>query len=307
MDSDVGQPRLGAAAAIASFLDTSFLLLPPTVNFPYAVVAHGDLGMAALIVHDSVVLLDAATGKWLGPGETIDPETMAAEAALELAAAARAPADRVTALVWLPQGLVGPDGVTIEQIVASPDPEAAAKAIQDLMVRRLSGSNEPTAPWAGAYAASAMGATGRPSQPLRRLLAATEFSLAKALADAPIVCFGHEMTIADLVDPHYLLPALAIAAAEDWRMPTRRKTNGTGFRISLEPDPATLLGYRLTDIRPAIPFTALAPIVSTAMRSKEGDEYCLDDLVGQFGRWLKKNNMDAAVLDDVEERVATSA
>lgn len=307
MDSDHGpQLRLGQAAEIVSFLDPSFLILPPTVRFPYPVIAHGELGMAALIVYDGVAMLDERTGKWFGPTESIEPLKVASEAAIDLAAAARAPADRVTALVWLPSGLSGGASVPDEQIVASPDPAIAAQAIQDLMARRLTGSSEPTTPWVGAYAAAALGSKERPPNHFRRLLAAVELSLAKAIGESAIVSYGYELSVADLADPHFLFPALAVAASEDWHLATRKKIHGTGFRISLEPDPSALLGYRVTDIQPAIPFTALAPIIATARRCRDEGEYCFDDIVRQFGRWLKKNNMDAAVLDDIEVRLATA-
>lgn len=306
MNSDVGAPRLGPAAAIVDFLDPSFLVLPATVRFPHPVVAHGELGMAAIVVYDGVALLDERTGKWFGPAETVDPQSLAAEAAIDLASAAKAPADRVTALVWLPSGLSGQASVPHEQIVASPDAAIVAQAIQELMSRRLTGSSEPTTPWVGAYAAAALGPKEKPASHFRRLLAAVELSLVKAIGEDPVVSYGYELTVADLVDPHFLFPALAVAASEDWGLATRKQVHGTGFKINLEADPSTLLGYRVVDIQPAIPFTALAPIVATARRCREGGEYCFDDIVRQFGRWLKKNNMDAAVLEDIEVRLATT-
>lgn len=304
MDSELGQPRLGAASAIMNYLDPSFLVIPPTVKFPYPVVAHNDLGFAALIIRDGIFLYDGRIDRWIG-NDTLDTNFEASELAIDLAAAARAPSDRVTAVTWLPDGRVGdyqPDDGTI----ASQDPEQVAQRIMEIMQRRLSGSSAPTSPWAGTYAASAFGPRDRMTSPFQRLIAAIEMSLKHAVGDAPIVCYGHEMSVEDLVDPYYLLPALVIAAAEDWYLPTRRRTNGTGFSAELDEDPTSLLGYRLVNIRPAIPFTALAPIIATLRRSKEGDEYVIDDIVHQFARWLKKNGMDARVLDDVEVRVATS-
>ena len=252
-------------------------------------------------------MLDERTGKWFGPTETIDPLSMAAEAAIDLASAARAPADRVTAIIWLPSGMSGGLSVPDPQIVASPEPAVAAQAIQDLMARRLTASSEPTVPWVGAYAVSALGSKEKPPSEFRRLVAAVELSLGKAIGDDPIVCYGYELSVADLADPHFLFPALVVAAYEDWSLATRRQIHGTGFQLNMEKDPSTLLGYRVTDIRPAIPFTALAPIVATARRCQAGGEYCFDDIVRQFGRWLKKNGMDATVLDDIEVRLATTS
>lgn len=261
--------------------------------------------MCAIVVHESVVLFDRKTGKWYGPDETIDTETKLAESTMELAAVARAPMDRVTSVVWLPNGLHNGD-TPLDRIVASPDAEAMARAIEETMPRILSASGEPTSPWLGGYVAAALGPKQKIPESLRRLLSAIESGLNRRMGDSPIVAYGHEISIADLLDPSFLLPALAVASHEDWGLASSRKDVGTGFTVKLAPDPTALLGYRLVGIHPATPFTVMAPIVATATRCKEGDEYYFDDIVSQFSRWLHKNGRDAKVLDDVEVRIASS-
>jgi len=308
MDPEFSPNRLGQAGELAEFLDPAFLLLPPTVRYPYPVVAHGDYGLCAILVHPEVVMLDPRTGKWVGrPSAVVDPEEMTDEAISDLLVAARAPEGRVTAMVWLPKGLGGPDNEVIGNVVASVNPQVAAEAVQDLMARRLSGTEEPTNPWLGSFVSSSMGPKERLPAHMRRLIAATEYTVAATVGDEAIVCYGHELTVADLVDPQFLFPAIVIAASEDWRLATRRKTHGTGFDVRIDQDPTSLLGYRLVDIQPAIPFTALAPIAATVRRCREGNEYNLDDVVRQFVRWLRKNDMDISVVEDIDRRMATSA
>jgi len=306
LDTDIPAPRLGQAAALVEFIDPDFMCLPPTIRFPHPVLAHSDYGLCALYIHEPVLLFDRKTGKWFGPDQSLDADTTLAEMAMELAAVAKAPMDRITSVAWLPNGLYNGE-TPLERLVASPDPEAAASAIQEMMIKNLSGSNEPTSTWLGGYVASALGAKGKIPNDMKRLLAAINLSLTRALGDEQIVAFGHDISISDLVDPSFLLPALAIAAYEDWLLAARRKHIGTGFEVHLEPDPTALLGYRLSRIEPAVPFLALAPIVSTATRCKEGDEYYFDDIVYQFTRWLSKNGRDATILDEVEVRIASSS
>lgn len=306
MDSENPTPRLGPASPLVEYIDPEFICLPPTVRFPHPVVAHNDYGLCALYVYEPVLLFDRKTEKWFGPDQSLDAATTLSELAIDLAAAAKAPQDRVTSIAWLPNGLHNGDG-PLDRIIASPDPEATARMVQEMMMKNLSGSNEPTSTWLGGYVASALGPRTKVANDMKRLIAAIELSLSRAMGDSPIVAFGHELSIADLVDPSFLLPALALASYEDWILASRRKDVGTGFDIHLEPDPTALLGYRLERIEPAVPFLVMAPLLATATRCKDDGEYFFDDVVNQFTRWLIKNGRDATVLDDVEVRIASSS
>lgn len=309
MDTEIGKGRLGVVGAILPHLDPTFMLLPSTVRFPYPAIVNGELGICAIIPHLDVALHDDTSNQWFSAGSSFDPLVVAAEIALDLAMRAKAPADRVTALVWMTKGMIEvPDGLD-PQIVLGDDPRAVAVAAQDLMRMRLVGSSEPTVPWLGAYAASAMAPRGRPSPEFRRLLRALEYSLKQAVDEVgaeTIVCFGHDVNVAAVVDPRFLLPALAICAYEDWWLAASRRERGTGFKIKAVPDPSALLGYRVEEIEPAIPFTALAPITATFMRCRKGNVLVLDDLIHQFGSWLIKNKLDDSVIDDVDTRLAVS-
>lgn len=295
--------RSTALTMLIASIDPTFYPLPPTVKFPHIAVAHGDYGLAAVVVKDGVFVYDDGSDTWFGPSDTVRAGEVAARAALDLAAVARAPADRVTGFVWFRDG-VGSD--RSGSAVASPDPAEAARFVEAGMAMRLTGSSEPTAPWLGSYTASAICPQDATPANLRKLLAATEYCLGKAVAGRSITLFGLEFTVADLTDGRFMLPALLVAAMEDWNLAAMHRPEASGFRVYLEEDPSALLGYKVSDVVPAIPFVVLAPVTATLLRCLYGDTFNLDDIVMQFSRWLKKNGRDHTVVENVEERLAVA-
>ena len=289
---------------MSSCLSPPFLVLPPTTKFPHPVVAHGDFGMIAVVLNDGLVLKDDETGRWDGTSAAYDPHTMAEDAIMALSRAAKAPPDRLGAVIWFRNGIGAPDDFTC----VSQDPADLGRAVETVMRTRLSGHHEPMAPWIGAYASAA----STPKQPLDaktlRAVKLIDKVVAAATKGDPIICYSIELTPYDLADPAYMLPALATAAFEDWALVVRGKGGGppehkAGFRISLTPDPAALLGYRVESITPATPFNMLAPLVAALRRCMVDREYIVDEIVQQFGRYLQKHGLDATVVDEVDMRL----
>ncbi len=305
-----GGRRSPALAGLSAHLPPPYLVLPPTTKFPGIAVAHGDFGLCAVVTYDEMAMHDEETGAWWAASVTLDPERIAAQAALDLAAAARAPAERVTALVWLTKGLSHappPDGVC-----AGPDAEMAAYMVQKLMARRLVGSSEPVSPWLGAYAEAALGPKDPVPRSLRRLSQLIERCLRAEFGDRPAVIETIEIPPQDFADPRFLLPAVLAAAHEDLAilhaLPQARKgkvVTKPAFRLDLAVDPGAFLGYRVANVTPSHPFFVLDPVVALARRYRYHNEYLFDDVMAQFGRFLMKNGLDATVVDEAARQITT--
>lgn len=292
-----------ALSVISQFVKPPFLVLPPTTMFPHVVIANGDLGLCAVVHVDSIAMYDKDAGTWFGSSSTIDPERMAAQAALDLAAAARAPAERVTAIVWLSNGLS--EEPTDDSICASPDPMLAAMIAQNAMQRRLVASDEPLNPWLAAYANAALGPKEPAKPSMRKLSQLIEKCLAATFKDSPAVMFGTEIPPHDLVQPRFLFPALLCCASEDWEITQTKeaqagRARAPGFNVVLRSDPGALLGARVEDVTPGSNFIILAAVVALVSRYKFHHEYLLEDLLGQYGRYLLKHGLDATVIDSAE-------
>lgn len=169
MDSITGVgdvDAFGTGASLSVHLPPPYILLPPTLPFPHLVVAHADLGLCAVLVHDDEVALhDDEAQRWWGPSSAIDPEGMAAKAALDLAGVARAPAGRVTAVAWLLHGIA--HAQPAKGIVAGNEPILAADMVQEVMRQRLGAAEEPMGPWLHAYIGKALREGVAKPRPLR--------------------------------------------------------------------------------------------------------------------------------------------
>jgi hypothetical protein len=294
--------------ALNESLSKSYLTLPPTTRFAHPVVAHGEYGMVAVIGKEGLYLQNDATGLWDGTADICDPEDILARANRQLAEATRGPPDRLTAVLWLPGGI----GNSNKDICASKNPADLARTIENAMKRRLAVSDESLAPWIGAYASAALSSKPNPPHSMRRIVPLIESIISATVQESAIVCHGVTLQPRDLADPRYLLPALATAAFEDWgvvvmggdKQPGHGKAKRSrGFSLKLEPDPNALLGYRVESLTPDAPYIALAPIVGALRRCRERHEFVVDDLTEQFARYLKKHDLDAIAVMDVDMRI----
>ena len=297
--------RRSSVAALSACLPPPYIVLPPTTRFPGIAVAHGDYGLCAVVVHDEPAWYDDASGRWFGSSTAFDPERLAAQAALDLAAAARAPAERVTGLVWLASCMS--QAPAPPSVCASTEPETAAYLVGELMRRKLSGHGEPVAPWLGAYVDAACGPKEPMPKSMRRFSQLIERCLSAEFEDRVAIIENVEVGPHDLADPRFLLPALLAAVHEDLailhtplagergRPPRRGKP---AFGLQLVADPGAFLGYRVAMVTPAHPLYVLGPVVALARRYRFHQEYLFDDVLGQFGRYLLKHGLDATVVDD---------
>lgn len=297
--------RRSSVAALTGCLPPPYIVLPPTTRFGGIAVAHGDYGLCAVVVHDEPAWFDEASGRWYGSSTAFDPEMLAAQAALDLATAARAPAERVTGLVWLASCMS--QARTPATVCASTEPETAAYMIGELMRRTLSGHGEPVAPWLAAYVDAACGPKEPMSKSMRRLSLLVERCLTAEFEERVAVIENVEVAPHDLADPRFLLPAVLSAVHEDLAIlhaplpgrPAKAPVRGKpAFGLSLVVDPGAFLGYRVQTVTPAHPMYVLGPVVALARRYRFHQEYLFDDVLGQFGRFLLKHGLDATVVDD---------
>lgn len=135
----------------------------------------------------------------------------------------------------------------------------------------------------------------------------TEACVERALAGRPVSVTGIEIGPADVAGSRFLLPAILVAAAQDWAVPVVASKGQGGFLIRLSSDPGAILGYRVSEIDASAPLLLFLPIVNLIRRSVVGGECRLDASVDAFCRFLTRNGLDAGAMEDVDVRVATSA
>jgi hypothetical protein len=122
----------------------------------------------------------------------------------------------------------------------------------------------------------------------------------------PLFVAGVQVTPHAIVQPDFLLPALLMAAAEDWSPVVATHEGKGGFLVRLRSDPDAVTGYRVAALTPSTPFLMLLPIVDRLKRSliTEKGEFDLDGSVRQFMRWLTVHRFDTEMIADIDVRVA---
>jgi hypothetical protein len=128
-------------------------------------------------------------------------------------------------------------------------------------------------------------------------------------ADRSIFVQGVVITPLELTEPGFLLPALLVAAAEDWAPVVVSAEGKGGFHLRLRSDPEAMLGYRLVALEQAAPLLLVLPIVDRIRRAvrrmPDGrEEIGMDDTVHRFVRWLEANRLDGSAIGDLDLRIA---
>jgi hypothetical protein len=123
-------------------------------------------------------------------------------------------------------------------------------------------------------------------------------------AGQPIFSSGVEIDPSFVGGPDALLPALLIAAAENWT-PVVVKMGGIGgFDIRLHRDPESLLGFRVADIITSSPTVLFMPLAHAFHSTKVGEEFILDDIVGVYYRWVQKYGLENIELEEIDLKIA---
>src|SRR3546814_806252 len=127
-----------------------------------------------------------------------------------------------------------------------------------------------------------------------------------ALEGRPATVAGRDIRAADIADPAFLLPAILIAAAEDWAPGVASRGGQGGFLVRLAKDKEALLGYRVVSITPSAPLLLFIPVLNLIHRSVTKGECVLDGAVALFARWLRESNLDEDLMDDTRVRIVDS-
>jgi len=138
------------------------------------------------------------------------------------------------------------------------------------------------------------------------LLRMIEACVEKALGGKPAFVAGLEVSPGELIGPRFLLPALLVAAAQDWSIPVVASGGKGGFFIKLEKDDAAVLGYRVVGVAMSNPLLLCLPLVNLVRRSRRKGQHTLDGAVESFVRFLRRNGLDTSTLGEVDVRVATT-
>jgi hypothetical protein len=125
-----------------------------------------------------------------------------------------------------------------------------------------------------------------------------------------IIVQGIQISPDELTEPDFLLPALLVAAAEEWAPVVVSKEGRGGFHLRLRSDrDGAILGYRLTAIEPSAPLLLMLPVVDRIRRSvrrlPDGrEEISMDETVWKFARWLEANRLNTDVIGEIDVRIA---
>ena len=128
-------------------------------------------------------------------------------------------------------------------------------------------------------------------------------------AQRPIFVQGIDIDPEEMTSPAFLLPALLVAAAQDWAPVVVSKEGRGGFLLRLRTDPNAILGYRVAALEPSAPLLLMLPVVDRIRRSavinSKGDEVLvMDETVDVFRRWLAENGLDTELIGEVDMRMA---
>src|SRR3546814_14149269 len=115
-----------------------------------------------------------------------------------------------------------------------------------------------------------------------------------ALDGRPATVAGLDIRAADIADPAFLLPAILIAAAEEWAPVVASRGGQGGFLVRLTKDKEALLGYRVVGITPSAPLLLFIPVLNPVHRSVTKVECVLDGTVTRFARWLPERHLRTA-------------
>lgn len=126
-----------------------------------------------------------------------------------------------------------------------------------------------------------------------------------------ITISGMEIQAEEVVDPAFMLPALLVAAAQEWAPVVLRGQGKGGFHLRLRSDdrPICILGYRVAALELSAPLLLILPVVDLLRRAmRPGDEgaeeLCLDGAVLTFRKWLEANRFNTDAVSEIDVRMA---
>lgn len=282
----------------------------PSASVPYHLVSVEGRALAVIEVIDDLVV-ESEGGLWQGPTLQFSVAKKLAEIKDRASKTLMVDPARILPILWLYKGIA--EGASPSTTaVASRSPSDVIAAVER-MTAGISGDRDVRidAVSAGAATVEAIQRTEMEGgSSFEKLVRAIRYAFLHELAvgKRTMRVMGVPISIDELVDPSFMLPVLAIAAYEDWQMATRKRTHGTGFCVDICADPKAILGLRLVNIRPALPFVVIAPVLAVVLRCKADDgSFVFDDLMRQVARWAAKNDINPLVFQDIRDQVGEIA
>ncbi|TLX16904.1 hypothetical protein [Rhizobium sp. MHM7A] len=131
-------------------------------------------------------------------------------------------------------------------------------------------------------------------------------AIAKVTEGKRIFAGGPEVSVEEVVMPEFLLPAVLLAAAENWTMPVAAQQGKGGFVVHMKADDSAVLMFRVSHIEVSSPLLLMLPLVDVIRRSKRGGEYILDECITRFGNFIT-GHLTPELETSLELRIATSS
>lgn len=138
------------------------------------------------------------------------------------------------------------------------------------------------------------------------LMKMIEAAIAKVTEGKKILAGGPEVSVEEVVMPEFLLPAVLLAAAENWTMPVAAQKGKGGFVVHMKADDSAVLMFRVSHIEVSSPLLLMLPLVDVIRRSKRGGEYVLDECITRFGNFITAH-LTPELETSLELRIATSS
>lgn len=315
--------------ALEGGLSDDFIVsLPRSPDNATFIVLHPDLGAAVIRICAGAHRWDVDAQSWFDADDVPWACDAAAESLLKSLREALGDAIAgcpVVPMFVFPDGLTGPEHPSLCRSTSAGD---LAQRLRDLMegaVGEWRGGDEwaerllqvltpgaspyqrgaipkAQADWRARQIAAKEASVLPADHPVRKvndaaILRLTEMCMEDALAGRTASVAGLDLTAADLADPSFLLPAILIAASEDWAPVVASRGGRGGFLIRLSRDPNALLGYRVEGVTPSAALLLFIPVVNLMHKSIANGECILDDAVARFARWLRERDLDGFDLE----------
>lgn len=214
--------------------------------------------------------------------------------------------DQALAQNLILQGISGPGDEAVTHIIATAMP-GTSRYQRGQITPAQAAWRRRTADAASAPAAlPGIRLPVKPRKPVppaeERMLQGIRAAIRKTIGSQGATFDGVTLDMDDVCGEAAFLPVILVAVSEMWAPFVHGHQNKGGFEIWLEPDPRSLVGFRVQKVIPASPITTLLPLISFVRSHSSNGVFRLDRALAIFETFLKRNRLNAEVVDLGEER-----
>lgn len=199
------------------------------------------------------------------------------------------------------QGIAGPGDEAVTHIIATAMPGTSryqrgqVTPAQAAWRKRVA---EPAIPAAGPPAIRLPVKPRKPVPPAEeRMLLGIRTAIRKTIGSNEATFDGVTLDMDDVCGEAAFLPVILVAVSEMWAPFVHGHQNKGGFEILLEPDPRSLVGFRVQKVIPSSPITTLLPLISFVRGHTHQGVFKLDRALAVFETFLKRHKISAEVVD----------